>query len=92
MDHQNRNCLDIAIDKGHREVIRVLLDDPNWHKLIRLTNKVVKKTDEDDDDKLKMVVDPRSSLDRSENYVQNEKNDQLIECPEFSNIFDHKMW
>lgn len=38
LDDQNRNCLDIAISRGHREVVRVLLEDPNWYKLIRLNN------------------------------------------------------
>jgi hypothetical protein len=30
--------LDIAISRGHKEVIRVLLDDPNWTKLLRTTD------------------------------------------------------
>ena len=38
LDEQNRNCLDIAISRGHREVVRVLLEDKNWDKLIRLNN------------------------------------------------------
>lgn len=38
LDEQNRNCLDIAISQGHREVVRVLLEDKNWDKLIRLNN------------------------------------------------------
>lgn len=38
LDEHNRNCLDIAISREHREVVRVLLEDKNWHKLIRLNN------------------------------------------------------
>lgn len=38
LDENNRNCLDIAISRGHREVVRVLLEDKNWQKLIRLNN------------------------------------------------------
>ncbi len=38
LNHDNKNCLDVAISRGHREVVRVLLSDPNWAKLIRLNN------------------------------------------------------
>lgn len=38
LDEMNRNCLDIAISKGHREVVKVLLEDPNWDRLIRFNN------------------------------------------------------
>ena len=33
LNNENKNCLDIAIEKEHREVIKVLLEDPNWEKL-----------------------------------------------------------
>jgi ankyrin repeat protein len=38
LNQENKNCLDIAINRGHREVIRVLLSDINWYKLIRANN------------------------------------------------------
>jgi ankyrin repeat protein len=33
LNKNHSNCLDIAINKGHREVVRVLLSDKNWHRL-----------------------------------------------------------
>jgi ankyrin repeat protein len=39
LNDENQNCLDIAISRGHREVIRVLLSDANCHKLIRTSNR-----------------------------------------------------
>ena len=33
LNEENKNCLDIAIDRGHKEVIKVLLNDANWHRL-----------------------------------------------------------
>ena len=49
MNSKRKNCLDIAISRGHREVIRVLLNDPKWNKLIRLNN-LIDVEDEVDDD------------------------------------------
>jgi hypothetical protein len=39
-NHQNKNCLDIAIERGHREVIKVLLRDPGWYKLFQSEAKI----------------------------------------------------
>lgn len=52
LNRENQNCLDIAILRGHREVIRVLLEDDHWHKLIRPSNalKDLYEEDENDDD------------------------------------------
>lgn len=50
LNNRNENCLDIAIAAGHRDVIRVLLDDPNWYKLIRLNNRVTALYEDDDVD------------------------------------------
>lgn len=50
LNNRNENCLDIAIAAGHRDVIRVLLDDPNWYKLIRLNNRVTAVYEDDDVD------------------------------------------
>lgn len=37
---QNENCLDVAIRCNQREVIKVLLNDKNWHTLIQVEPKV----------------------------------------------------
>ena len=38
LNAQNKNCLDIAIERDQREVIKVLLKDKNWPKLIELSS------------------------------------------------------
>ena len=38
LTEENKNCLDIAISRGHREVIKVLLKDKNWEKLINVNS------------------------------------------------------
>lgn len=38
LNDSNENCLDIAINNGHRDVIRELLDHKDWLKLIRFKN------------------------------------------------------
>ena len=40
LNDENKNCLDIAIDRGHKEVIKVLLNDTNWRKLIRSADNI----------------------------------------------------
>ncbi len=87
--------MDIAIDRGHREVIRVLLSDPNWAKLIRLSNRPPSKpaeVDEEDNQsgELKSVVVDKGGQDAA----KKDRNVDLPiqECPEFNNMFDNKMW
>jgi hypothetical protein len=66
--------LDIAIAQGHREVIRVLLDDPNWFKLIRLNNRVTAVYEDDevgDDtsaDESLSLPDMGDEIDRRKSY------------------------
>ena len=48
LNADNQNCLDVAISRNHREVIRVLLNDPNWSQLIKLSN--YEMCNEDDDE------------------------------------------
>lgn len=50
LNDQNQNCLDVAIERGHTEVIKVLLTDPNWHKLMTYTTTAMTKAQVDDDD------------------------------------------
>ena len=35
VDADMKNALDLAIEKGHKEVIKVLLNDPDWKKLFQ---------------------------------------------------------
>lgn len=35
LDEHDKNCLDIAIENEHKDVIKVLLNDSNWQKLFR---------------------------------------------------------
>ncbi|RNA08852.1 transient receptor potential cation channel subfamily A member 1 -like protein [Brachionus plicatilis] len=78
-----------------REVIRVLLDDPNWKKLIRENNWNeyqpefdTEESDEDDQSAIIQVVSSQSSQDSK----QEKKNLKLIENPELTCLFEHKMW
>jgi ankyrin repeat protein len=40
---EKKNCLDVAISRNNREVIKVLLNDKNWFKLINLYSPEEKK-------------------------------------------------
>ena len=40
LNAHGRNCLDVAIERGHREVCKVLLADPNWTKLIQTSRHI----------------------------------------------------
>ncbi len=62
-NNENLNCLDIAIKNGHREVIRALLDDKNWFKLIRFSNQNMIEIDEECDD-FKIVVIPEEEAEK----------------------------
>ena len=33
LNRENKNCLDLAIEKNHRDVIKVLLEREDWQKL-----------------------------------------------------------
>jgi hypothetical protein len=57
LDKNNMNCLDIAIQCEHREVIKVLLDDIKWFQLIRTNSKDIFEIDEETDD-FKVLVNP----------------------------------
>jgi ankyrin repeat protein len=39
LNTQQKNCLDIAIDRDQRECIKVLLKDKNWSKLIEIESR-----------------------------------------------------
>jgi len=38
VDSGNRNCLEIAISSGHRQVIKTLLNEANWPELVKAAN------------------------------------------------------
>jgi hypothetical protein len=101
LDDKNRNCLDIAISKGHREVVKVLLADPNWEKLIRLNNF--------DDENVPLNVITNTALlpdtspastgpvlvgqyDEAAAAAEKRYNSRLMENPEIYAMFEHKMW
>jgi ankyrin repeat protein len=70
LNHENRNCLDVAIGRGHREVVRVLLTDPNWAKLIRLNNVYNESECADDSDIATDIVSAKESKMKAQKYVE----------------------
>ena len=76
INNENKNCLDIAIEKSHREVIKVLLEDPNWHKLF-LSEKKIEKND--------IKMNKSISFYESDNYT-------IKESPQFNAMYEKKMW
>jgi ankyrin repeat protein len=76
-NNENKNCLDISIEKSHREVIKVLLKDPNWYKLFTSEFKLEKR---------EIKVNRKLSFsDDSKNYV-------IKESPQFNAMCEKKMW
>lgn len=81
--------MDVAISRGHREVIRVLLNDPKWNKLIRLNN--IDVEDEDDDDttmndntdtnliELKSLKDKDKKKEMKIKYIESKYNSNMVE-------------
>ena len=81
LNKENKNCLDIAISRGHKEVIRVLLNDANWLKLIRINNSAKPGEEED----------PEAEKQPCELEAAN-ASEKLLENPQLVALFDAKMW
>ena len=92
LNDENQNCLDVAISKKQREVIAVLFNDENWHKLIRINNKT------EEDMNLTSVITNQSTQDTNVDYVEDkmtfelEKKNKFIENPQLVKLFESKMW
>lgn len=80
LDHDNKNCLDIAISRGHREVVKVLLKDKNWHKLINHTS--LDRIDH------KMTLLNVAFTKQIGRFSRNQKR----ENPQLVAMFENKMW
>ena len=81
LNKENKNCLDIAIGRGHKEVIRVLLNDENWFKLIRISSE--DRTDTE-------TMDKSDDKDLDSSLVV--KSSKVIENPQLVALSDAKMW
>ena len=104
LNEENQNCLDIAIARGHNEVVRVLLNNENWQKLIRESNYDHGATIFEELNNLSIVTNSQTNmagyagtLNTDTNAVQsNSARDseppKLIENPELVAMFDKKMW
>ena len=84
INDENKNCLDIAISRGHREVIRVLLNDKNWQNLIRLSN------EPSEEPSLSIITS--HSLTDADKQKQKEKEAKFVENPQLNAMFDHRLW
>jgi ankyrin repeat protein len=80
LNRESKNCLDIAVSKGHRDVVRVLLDNNDWHKLIH-TN-----TNDRGDYKVNVMnLAFKKQINRFKSSGRKE-NPQLVA------MFEKKMW
>ena len=70
LNNQRQNCLDVAIERGHTEVIKVLLTDPNWHKLMTNTMSSTNDDDQGEDD-----IDKASDVQDDEDVDGGEESD-----------------
>ena len=92
LNNENQNCLDVAISRKQREVIYVLFNNENWHKLIRITNKI------EDEPHLESVLIHQSTQDTFPNdkkahpRAEEEDVEKCIENPQIVALFNSKMW
>lgn len=85
MNKEQKNCLDIAIAKEHREVIKILLKDPKWYKLIRVNN--------DYEEKFQILTS--TANDSKQNVVSNDiphERQKIVENPQLVGLFEKQMW
>ncbi|CAF0854801.1 unnamed protein product [Brachionus calyciflorus] len=83
LDENRQNCLGLAISRSQSEVVKVLLHDPNWSKLIRLNN----FEDSFVEDTISIVTESEPASVRSE-----KQQPKFVENPELYAMFENKMW
>ncbi len=93
--------MDIAIAGGHTEVVKVLLNDKNWHKLIRSSNLDDDSYYLDELNELNVVAHSSTNLasypiSRDNSYIKEPHKvptrQKLIENPQMTAMFENKMW
>jgi ankyrin repeat protein len=84
LNDENQNCLDMAIANGHREVIRILLNDKSWYKLIRTNGVNTFDFDEDNDDLKLVVVSNQEKTTKSHQSVK--------QISTFFALYNNEMW
>ncbi len=92
LNKENKNCLDIAISRGHKEVIRVLLDDKNWSKLFRTDSNDQRRLGITDSDALSRLADTELDIKNAEAYQVSVSKDKPKENPQLVALSDAKMW
>jgi hypothetical protein len=105
LNENRKNCLDLAIAGGHTEVVKVLLNDKNWYKLIRTSNHDDSSCYLDELNELNIVAHSNNEILNSpiahmrNSDVSNLTKDmtvklleKLIENPEMTAMFESKMW
>jgi ankyrin repeat protein len=60
LNDENKNCLDIAISRGNREVITTLLDHPNWYKLIQNNSSCIEELNSEEN--MMLLINPLTHL------------------------------
>jgi hypothetical protein len=92
LNKDNKNCLDIAISRGQKEVIRVLLDDKNWSKLFRTDSNDQRRLGITDPDALSGLADTDLDMKNAEAYQVSVSKDKPKENPQLVALLDAKMW
>lgn len=88
LNSDNENCLDVSIARGHREVIRVLLNDPNWKKLIRVNNYDVHVNEDENLSSSNLAANSLTIHSDHQSSVIDAKNvpHKVIECKSFQKV------
>jgi len=82
LDENGENCLDVAIDFGYEDVIRVLLTDKNWIKLFQYSSI--------ESDKIKKNFHFTDIFKFFK--PQNSEKKKYIESKQFKGLADKNMW
>jgi len=67
LNSKKLNCLDLAIESGNHDLIRILLNDPNWFKLIRVNNTYINDIVEENN--FKIVIQDDSNISNEDTFV-----------------------
>ena len=80
LNSQQKNCLDVAIDRDQRECIKVLLKDKNWSQLIDVSAV---------DRSFAFIKD---NADQALASAINKLQPAIVENPQLNKMFQKKMW
>lgn len=83
--------MDIAISKGHRNVIKTLLEDESWESLFLVNNKA-KNDDSLELEEITTVEGDAESSKHRQHYLLENSMKERRENPQLVGLFELKMW